>query len=805
MPGRGRRIAVALIVLALLLSAGRWAASFAADRFWEAGVSQAVAIAGTRRALISLALELSLLFLTALWFHFQLALAARIALPDRPPPERDSARVWPPQLPRWTLAVLAIGMAGVLGNGAGEWRDELLLSLDGMRLGVRDPLLSTDLGVFLRQLPLWLDLQQRAILLILAALVAVGLLHVVGETIRLSDRRLWIWPRARGQLAVLLALLALTLGWGSALESYRLAAGLRGPLLPSEFALRSLVAQIQVALALLAALLSFLWWMRGRGALVTAAWLLLATALLAGRGLPLRGDGPTTDPSWRSAARALDSLAFQLSALETGPEAARLPADSLVPTLWDAGVLTRAAAADSGAISDLRRGWIRGSGPRQPVWFAVRELPGRGPELLALSDTRVASTGALLAWRETDSLPTTSVAPYRRLEARAIRPTAERLVLATNGHGVALDSWFRRIVLAWALQSPAAFSAGPAARIAWRLDPVVRLRAVAPFAHWTPPRPRFTQAGLFWQSDGLLLSDLFPSSTRVDWGARKVSMVRSAFLGIVNVATGEVRIFRRDPADSLAAAWARIARPMIESPEAVPAELRAGDAYPEELLLAQAQVLEGAAWNAGRVERLPDGRARIPPAGPGGAAVLVPFIAPVTGRVVALLSAHRTDRGDSLRLIRLDTLLHVEGSAKLMERWKLFPFQQGLDDSVRAAGASFEAGLVRFALTREGVVSYQPAWALDDAHRATLLLVNVALVRTNGTGRVLRGTGRTLADAWRNSRGEIAAGSSSNAQAILEEARRLMLHADSARERGDLQERERTLAALRELLKPRRP
>src|ERR1043166_4499994 len=61
MPGRGRRVAVALIVLALVLSAGRWGSDFLTERLWEASVSEAVATAGARRALLALALELSVL------------------------------------------------------------------------------------------------------------------------------------------------------------------------------------------------------------------------------------------------------------------------------------------------------------------------------------------------------------------------------------------------------------------------------------------------------------------------------------------------------------------------------------------------------------------------------------------------------------------------------------------------------------------------------------------------------------------------------------------------------------------------
>src|ERR1041384_4573483 len=121
MASRGRRLAVALILLALLLSAGRWASAFLADRLWEAAVSERVAQAGARRAVLALGLELSVLALAVVWFTTQFVLAPRIAHPDQPPPDRNAAKTWPSQLPRWSLLVLAVVMGGLLGSGAGAW------------------------------------------------------------------------------------------------------------------------------------------------------------------------------------------------------------------------------------------------------------------------------------------------------------------------------------------------------------------------------------------------------------------------------------------------------------------------------------------------------------------------------------------------------------------------------------------------------------------------------------------------------------------------------------------------------------
>ena len=121
-----------------------------------------------------------------------------------------------------------------------------------------------------------------------------------------------------------------------------------------------------------------------------------------------------------------------------------------------------------------------------------------------------------------------------------------------------------------------------------------------------------------------------------------------------------------------------------------------------------------------------------------------------------------------------------------------------LDHSIRAAGAVFRPGAVRYALAEEGIVAYQPAWAESPTGRPRLALVNVALGPRLGTGRTYR-------DAWRNLRGEVSpAPVGAGAQAVLDEVRRWWLHADSALKRGDLAELGRALSYLRDLLERQR-
>ncbi len=798
MGGRARRIAVILVAAALVLSAGRWLSVFLTERLWESSVSEAVAVAGARRALLGLTLELLVLVLASAWFVCHLTIAARVALPDRAPPERPQARLWPARLPRWTLYLTGVILGVMIGTGAGRWLDDLLLAFDGVRLGVTDPLLGVDLGFFVGRFPLWLELQRLVADLSAIGLAAVLAIHAAGGALAIVDRRIWISPKVRGHLAFLLGVLAAAVAWGSVLEEYRLAAGLRGPLVASEFLLRTLLSQIQAGIGAAAAVGSILWWLRVRAVVAVSIWSLLALSLVAGRILPLGSVAATTDDGWRTSARRLDSVAFSLGDVEGSPLGLAVPAAELTPTLWDEAMIPLAAASDSSTVTSIGRGWVTVSGRPRPVWFALREGAGQTPALLALADDQVSASGGILTWRQGDTATSPGSAPYRELSLHTLRPTSPAVDVSTEAPGIALDAWTKRLVLAWALQEPAALSAPAGTRLGWLLDPVVRLRAAAPFAQWTRPRPRIGTGGLVWTSDGLLTSVHFPSSTRIDWTGGSASMLRSAFLGTVNASTGVVRIFRRDPSDSLAAAWARITGQLIEAPAAIPPELRSGDPYPEELLLAQARVLEGPAWQAGRLERGGDGSPLKPTVSAGGSDALVPLVREVSRQITSFLLARRTASGDSVRLIRLDSTLAVESSSALVERWKLFPFQQALFDSVRAAGGRFEPGRVRHAVARDGIAAYQPAWSVPAAGRAQLVLVNVTL------GRKL-GTGRSFAEAWRNFRGEVGPlVPGTGAEALLEEARRWMRHADSAFKRGDFQEMGRALQFLRELLEPNR-
>lgn len=799
MPGRGRRIVVVLAAAALVLSLGRWGSTFLAERLWEASISEAAALAGARRALFTLALELAGLLTGVIWCLLNFTAAARVALPDRPAPEADRARVWPSQIPRWALPLAAVVLGILAGAGAGRWHDEILLALDGARMGVPDPLLNVDLGRFLGAIPVRFHLQGAALRLAVLALVGVVGLHLAGGTIRLVDRRLWVSPRARGHLALLLGLLALLLAWGRMLEPYRLAAGDRGPLLPSAFLLNRSVAAVQAGFGAGAAVVSFLWWIRMRGVVAAAIWALFGIGLLAGRLVPLRSSQAVADPDWRAGARRLDSVSFGLGGLEIPPPPG-VPAASLAPTLWDLDLLDPALGVDTAsALPGAQRSLVDlPGGGTAPVWLTVRTVQG-GASLVAVSDAEVSPAGRALSLRYRDSLPVPGEVVYRDLGSAVVRPGALPVRLGPGVPGVPLESWSRRLILAWALQVPGALRAAESVRVGWRLDPVSRLAALAPFAHWEPARPRLVDDEVVWESVGVLATSRFPASMRVPSPGGEAGLVRPSLVGLVWAANGAVRIIRRDPADSAAAAWARIAAPLIEGPGALPAGLR--DIGPSETVAAaRARALAGPAWSVGRlaVPRADATPAAVP--GAGGFTMVHPFLAPQACEIRALLVTRGRAVADSVHLVPVDSVGAIECPLALTQKWERFPFHHQLRDSVQATGSTFRTGQVRYAVTGEGVIAYQPAYAIPQGGgRATLLMVNVAL------GRRL-GAGRTYSEAWRNLRGEIspiAPGAST--QAILEAARSWMRHADSALRQGNLYELARALQFLREILEPAVP
>jgi hypothetical protein len=795
MDGQQRRRLIALLIAgALLLIAGRWAASFLTERLWEAQVSESAALVGTRFALLRAGLDLAGVAIAVTWFvvHFLWAThSVLLQFGDLPSPLGTVS-----DRTAYAISVgagVALGLAA--GAGTGAWLGPLLLTLQDVRFGATDSLLQADLGTYLANLPLWSLLQERALALVVPALLGVTVLSGIGGTLRVIDGRPWISQRARWQLSILLVAAALVIGWGFALQPYHLAATRSALLGPSEFLLRATVAELEALFAATAAVLTFLWGARFKFVVALGGWVVLGLAVLGGTILvQSRATGGPLGPQELVTLRRVDTVAFGVRASTV----ARAVSDSLIPSLWDPEALSRLIETDSARVLDLLPGSVEVGGRLERVWFVLRDQPGSDISVLAVSDAHVGPSGGPASLRYGSNSFTPGLAPYLTLSRHNVRPRADEPDLDPAAIGVRLDSGVRRLVVAWALQVGAVLRAHPNQRIAWRLDPFDRLTAVFPFAQWSPPRLYVVDREIVWVSDGYLSAAEFPSSIAVPWRGEKASYLRAGFVGMVRARSGQARVFLRADADSLTHAWGRIAAPLVEPATALPSFIGDNLAFPTEWLAAQALVLEGQGWLGRPIARI--GRSPYPIQDLATMGSLAdPYRIPVmndSGRdVVGVLVGPSGGDPPSTQLILADSTRSVPSPRELQQKWDRFPFHQQLRDSVRAAGSDYLAGLIRFAERGDTMVAYQPSYAIGAGGHTALVLVNVALADRLGAGR-------TYEEAWANLRGETAPRPvGTDLTERLTQAQSWIERADEALKRGDLQEFARAWSYLRELFR----
>lgn len=796
MPGLRRRWAAVVAIAVGLLVLGRFGSLFVAERLWEAQVSEAAALVGTRLALLRAALELAGIGTAGLWFLVHFGVAARAIVLEygdlpRPLDHLSERGVYA------AVVVLALVLGIAVGAGTGRWLEPLLATTAGVRYGVEDTLLRRDLGFFVTWLPVRDLLRDRAFALTLPAILGVTVLALVGGTLRLADRRMVLSPRMRGQVAFLLAVLALLLAWRLIDTPGILAATRTAAIGPAEFLLRATVARIEAGFALTAAILTALWGLRGRFVLALGGWVGLGLGALAGTVLvESRSTGGPLGAAELAPLRRVDSVAFGLALLPDRPPVGQ------APSLWDADALARVLEGNGYQSAELVPGSLTlGSGPLR-VWVGIRARPAGEASLLVLADDRAGPTGGPLSLRRGDSTFTSGVSAFLELGPGSVRPGAPELVMGPVVGGVSLNGPVRRLALAWALQTGAALRGEDDQSLAWRLDPRARLARVVPFASWSRPRAHLIDGEVYWWCDGFLDAARFPASREVEWRGRAFRMRRVGFVGVIRARTGRTWVYLRSDADSLAHAWARIAAPLIEPASALPGGLQGSVGVPAEQLAAQAQVLQGPAWLGtpiARYGRQPYPVDDLPLRGTTTDPVVVPFLNDAGTAVTRLVTGPVRSGSLATALLSVDSARAVAGPRELQQRWDRFPFFQQLRDSVRAAGADYRQGLIRFGVRGDTLLAYQPNFALGPGGQSAIVLINVA-----EGGRL--GAGRTFSDAWRNLRGEIGpAPVGSDPLTRLEQARVWLERADAALRRGDLEEFARSFGFLREALRSGAP
>ena len=787
MPSRRRALVSGLAVAVLLLFAGRWTAAFLADRWWGATFSPAARDFLSGWHLFRLAIDAVAVTIASTWFIAHLLIVTRAVRSVQIPGHVGDLEFRETVRPRTLVgaaAVLGLVLGLVVGLDASSHWATIALAWHGVSIGIVEPVLGRDAGVYVAQLPLWRLLHEQALLLVgLGLLLAVMLYAIVGA-IRIERRRPAINDHARAHIGWLLVALALVLCWGYYLEPLELVAGLREA--PTAGAVRrvSVTAPALIGTALMAAALSAVWALRGRHALAAAGWTILALASVGGHYVApvvMRG---TADPSAPDSTR----LALEREAFGLAPERdAGLP--SLLPApLFDEAAVRRLFPTSS-AVRAVDAATLDVAGTRRPAWLALVVPPNGPATIVGVAADRAATGGAALFFRAGDTLAYPSPYPLATLGVASPRPGAARYVLG-EGRGVGLESPARRMALAWALQAGELLAPDAGLRVDWSLDPRERVARLAPFAAWSPARARLIGSRLLWVLDGYHWSRTFPLVPRAAWAGGDASAVRAAFIAIVEAASGDTRIYLRENGGKVAEAWADMSGGLVLPSAALPAEVDAAAGYPQELFGIQA--------------RLVAARERATVAPTGGAAVsnavqpawdsagTLYLVAAIASDASERLSSALVASGAPARVLHAVDSNRLLAPKALERSWGRFATLGPIQDSVTAAGARLEASPVRYFRSSAGLSALQVHTAARDNARPAIVWVSVA------NGRRL-GAGRTFAEAWSNLEGTAISPPVGGGGPIAD-ARRWMRLADEALKRGDWAGFGRAFEALREVL-----
>lgn len=653
MRGRGRWIRLAVIAVLLLLILGRWLADRTADAAW----AQALGVGAAHAAMRDLRLYLVLLAFVAaaVWCTGNLYLVYRSIGSVHVPRRLGNLEIIE-TVPRRYLLIGAVGigliLAFALSTGASAWWMRRALIGASGPAGLKDPLLQRDLSYYLFRLPWERELHRFVTLLAGVITVLVVLLYMAVGAVRWKQHRLEVTDLARMHLAGLLAVFALALFWGYRLEPAEYIAGVHG--VPYDRVLADVrlpVARILSAIALGVALVSTLWVRTTRAGLVAGAWIVLAVASFIGHyvapGLAaVRTPGERGAGAFAEAATELRGWAYGLDgdtvitppATPAAGQARRHMADLTDTPIWDpfaiTEVLNRTAA--TGPYDRFFEATLTAypdqAGEQVPVYLAVRELDlasagkndrtltwervRRGPlshsaGVLAVSASRASANGLPL-FLASLTRPDSASSAVHDLAIGAVPPTAADdtapavwfapaiggYALADSGEGptaaVPAAGLWRRLALAWALQSPALVTSNaiqPSTLVLWDRTISARLARFAPFARFGAAYPAVVGRRLVWLAAGYVWGDAFPLATPVAWRGRTVRYLRVGMIGEVDATSGRTRVYLLPDADPVSRAWARLAPEIVQPFDSLPLEARRAIRYPEELFQAQLSVL----------------------------------------------------------------------------------------------------------------------------------------------------------------------------------------------------------------------
>ncbi len=583
-------------LLAIVLVTGRWLAVETAERAWAATLTGGAAYLDAR-ALARLT-RLAIWLVATIWGTGNFYIVYR-AIGSVQMPRRVGNLEIVEAVPQRLLLLLAIGSGLVFGIGlawgTGDWWREAVLAGAAPRFGRVDPILYHDLGDYVARLPWALERQGFLMLATVTAAVLVTFLYIGMGSLRWQGGRLIASPHARVHVGVLLTGVSLAMLWGALLDPAEVVAGLHGPVTGGLVTMR-IPGAIAVAIAAgIAGIASFtwVWWDRVRW--LAIGWGLVFAAMLVVYGiLPAMGGGSKTADRFGRERAELTELAFGTGhrPLSTLTEYRSMTAFVTATSLWSA---TRVAAAARPFLDQDEA--VAGVSPIQPRDGTPEWLVARAPDDSSLLTAqpepswesvhrgRRASVGAPRGFLEGDSgLVAVSLAV--RDSTQWFGEGFSQYAVTTSARhpasGIALRGAWRRLALAWVLQSPElARRPEPDDQLLWRRTATERFGRLAPFATFGRAEPVLVEGDLWWRAIGYVSAQTFPlvdAERTVDGLAR---YRRAGLLGAVRATTGETRFWLLPGADSLTVAWARLFDPLVSSADSLPPPLLATLRFPE--------------------------------------------------------------------------------------------------------------------------------------------------------------------------------------------------------------------------------
>lgn len=657
---RGKIGVAAAVAILVLLFGGRWLAVTYAEHAWFTDLGE-----GKRHlSLLFRAIRWQALIFAGsiLWYGLNTVTVYR-SIGSVHLPRRVGDLEIAEAVPKRVLLLIAAGISLLLAIATTftfrDFDQFVALYTAAVPYGPTEPVLEKDVSFYLAQLPL-LELTHLLITIsvTLALVLVMGLYALTGNVV-IRARRMQATAHARSHLALLLAALGLAIAAGFRLDAYQLVGGgghLGGALSPADRLIRIPAANALALIALVAATGSLFATRRVRPALLAWVWITLGVAAVLGRLLV-----PALAQTWgigsnRPLAAALRNISAEFTRAAFGITDARvanlvpaaeprqtdlaaalavleglvpwsgsqglfeaaltLPADTASPRLWTSGTCAYRTGAGQprfvtvavpqadplrlrGTVprpswSELHRGRFAWGGEPVAVDASLREGPMRFLSRLEPLDTTPERGGLERAGGRIRFLP-------RPAELAILGP--DEVSVGEDPPGVALRHRARRVLLAWALQSPPLMGrrTSVADRVIYWRDVPTRLAKLYRFASFEPAYPVMADGRLLWVSEGYLMSDRYPLVPHLRWRGDQINYLAPAFLATVDAVSGRTRVYLRGPESRLAMAAARAEQVEPLPAESLPSSLRARLPYPAAMFAAQVVVIarRGEADSAG--------------------------------------------------------------------------------------------------------------------------------------------------------------------------------------------------------------